>query len=192
MMRICAGQRKRLALEHHELRQDILTICFLSKYVVTNDSVCSGFALIVQEAAQFAAAAGVFQLAQGLCLDLADTFPGDAELLTDFFQCVVGIHPDTKPHAQHALFTGRQRGQNPCCGFPQVRMDCGIRRQQCVLVFDEIAQMAVFFVSDWGFQRDRLFRNLQNLADFFQRPIPPESVRARSRATSGGMCVPAC
>ena len=44
----------------------------------------------VEEAAQFAAAAGVLQLAQGLGLDLTDAFAGDAELpaglIADFDQ----------------------------------------------------------------------------------------------------------
>jgi hypothetical protein len=47
--------------------------------------------LFVEETAQLAAA--VFQLAQRLGLDLADTLAGDAELLADFLKLVIGV-PD--------------------------------------------------------------------------------------------------
>ena len=45
----------------------------------------------------------MLQLAQSLCLDLPDAFAGDAELLPDFLQRVIGVHPDPEAHAQHAL-----------------------------------------------------------------------------------------
>ena len=38
-----------------------------------------------------------------------------------------------------------------------------------VLVFDEVAQVAVFFVANRRFQRNRLLGDLQHLAHFFQR-----------------------
>ena len=53
----------------------------------------------------------MLQLAQRLGLDLADTFAGHAELLADFFQRVVGVHADAKPHAQHPFFARRQRAR---------------------------------------------------------------------------------
>ena len=36
-----------------------------------------------------------------------------------------------------------------------------------VSVFDEIAEMRVFVVTDWGFHRDRLFGDFEDAADFF-------------------------
>ena len=41
----------------------------------------------------------MLELAQGLGLDLTDTFARDAELLTHFFQRVIGVHINTKTHA---------------------------------------------------------------------------------------------
>ena len=50
----------------------------------------------VQEAAELAGAAGVFEFAQGLGLDLADAFAGDRELLAHFLQRVIGVHADAE------------------------------------------------------------------------------------------------
>jgi hypothetical protein len=63
---------------------------------------------VVQEAPQLPAPARVLQLAQRLRLDLADPLAGHVELLADLFQRVVGVHPDTEPHAQHTLLARRQ------------------------------------------------------------------------------------
>src|SRR5580658_7435562 len=60
----------------------------------------------IQEAAQLPRTAGVLQLAQGLGFDLADAFAGDAELLADLFEGVVGVHADAEAHAQHAFLAG--------------------------------------------------------------------------------------
>jgi hypothetical protein len=46
----------------------------------------------------------MLQLAQHLGFDLPDTLAGDAELLADFLQRVIGVHADAEAHAQHALF----------------------------------------------------------------------------------------
>ena len=77
----------------------------------------------VEEAPEFAAAAGVFQLAQGLGLDLTDALAGYRELLADLFERMVGVHADAEAHAQHALLARRQRGQHAGRGLAQVRLD---------------------------------------------------------------------
>src|SRR5262249_24538316 len=59
--------------------------------------------LIIQEAAQFSGARRMLQLAQRLCLDLADALAGHRELLAYLLQRVVGVHTDAETHAQHAL-----------------------------------------------------------------------------------------
>ena len=45
-------------------------------------------------------------LAKRLGFDLADPFAGDAELLPNFLQRVVGVHADAETHPQHAFFAG--------------------------------------------------------------------------------------
>ena len=59
---------------------------------------------LIQETPQLPASARMFQLSQGLGLDLPDSFAGHAELLAYFFERVVGVHADAKAHAQHAFF----------------------------------------------------------------------------------------
>ena len=111
----------------------------------------------------------MLELTQGLGLDLADAFAGDAELLADFFKGMVGIHANAKAHTQHPLFARGQAGQDPGRGFAQVGLDGGINGQDGILVLDEVAQMAVFFIADWGLEADRFLGDFQDLADLFQR-----------------------
>ena len=111
----------------------------------------------------------MLQLAQRLCLDLTDTFAGDRELLADFFQRVVGVHADAEAHAEHAFFARRQRGQHARGGFAQVGLDRGVDRQDRVLVLDEIAEVRIFLVTDGGFERERLFGDLENFSNLLQR-----------------------
>ena len=47
----------------------------------------------------------MLQLPQRFRFNLPDPFAGDRELLADFFERVVRIHPDTKAHPQNAFFT---------------------------------------------------------------------------------------
>src|SRR5262249_59639721 len=58
--------------------------------------------LIIQKAAQLAAAARVLQLGPRLGLALADALARHRALLADPFQPAVGIHADAAPHAPHA------------------------------------------------------------------------------------------
>ena len=50
----------------------------------------------------------VAQFAQSLGFDLTNTFTGNVELLTYFFQSMVGVHIDTETHSQDFRFTGGQ------------------------------------------------------------------------------------
>src|ERR1700723_3043002 len=125
--------------------------------------------LVVEERAEFTAARGVFEFPQSLRLDLTDALASHRELLTDFFQCVVGVHPDTEAHAQHALFARRERRQHTRRGLAQVGLDRRIDRQNRVLVLDEIAEVRIFLIADRRFERERLLGDLENLAHFFER-----------------------
>ena len=50
----------------------------------------------------------MLELAQRFRFDLTNPFARHAELLTHFFQRVIGVHPDTEAHAQHTFFTRRE------------------------------------------------------------------------------------
>src|SRR5262252_5124563 len=126
-------------------------------------------ALIIQKAAQLAAAAGVLELAQRLGLYLADALARHRELLADLFQRVVGIHADAEAHAQHALFAWRQGRQHAGRSLAQIGLNRGVDRQDRVLVLDEIAEMGILLVADRGFQRQRLLGDLEHLAHLLER-----------------------
>ena len=111
----------------------------------------------------------MFELAQGLGFDLADTFAGDRELLANLFQRVVGIHADAETHTQDTFLTRGQGRQHAGRGLAQIGLDGRIDRQDSVLVLDEITEMAVFLVTDRRFQRDRLLGDLHHLAHLLER-----------------------
>ncbi len=111
----------------------------------------------------------MLQFPQSLGLNLADAFARDRELLADFFQRVVGVHADAEAHAQDALFARRQTRQNPRRGFSQIRLDRRFDRQNGVSVFDEVAEVRIFFVANRRLKRDGLLGDFQNLAHFFER-----------------------
>ena len=48
------------------------------------------------------------KFSQGFCLDLSDAFPGDFEVLADFFEGMVAFFSDTKAHAEHFFFSWGQ------------------------------------------------------------------------------------
>src|SRR5438445_11378047 len=64
--------------------------------------------LLIEKGPHLTAAARMLELAQRLGFDLADALAGDAELLPDLFERVIGVHADAEAHAQHALFAGGQ------------------------------------------------------------------------------------
>ena len=61
------------------------------------------------------------------------TLPSHRELLADLFQRVIGVHPDAKPHAQHALFARCQGRSIAAAGLasevPWARP--GVNRTEC-------------------------------------------------------------
>ena len=83
----------------------------------------------------------MLELTQCFRLDLTDTLTGNRELLTNFFQRVVGVHTDTKTHTLNTFFSRGQRCQNTGCGITQVCLNGCINRQQRILIFNEVAQM---------------------------------------------------
>src|SRR6266446_6033857 len=122
--------------------------------------------LIIQEAAQLAAAARVLELAQRLGLDLADALARHRELLADLFQRVVLVHADAEAHAENAFLARCDRSEHAGGGLAQIGLNRGVDRQDRVLVLDEIAEVGIFLVADRGFQR-------QGLLHYFQNPVHP-------------------
>ncbi len=86
---------------------------------------------------------------------------------------MVGRLADPEPFPQHLLFARRQ-GLQRAVDLPlQIVPDRGFQRRHGFLVFDKVAQMAVLFLADRRFQRNRLARDLENLPDLVERQIHP-------------------
>src|SRR6185312_15220429 len=109
----------------------------------------------IEEASELARAARVLELPERLGFDLADALARHRELLAHFFERVVGVHADAEAHAQHALLARRERGEDARRGLAQIGLDRRIQGQHCVLVLDEVAEMAVLFITDRRLQADR-------------------------------------
>src|SRR5689334_4240081 len=65
----------------------------------------------------------MLQPAQRLCLDLADAFTRNVELLTYLFQRVIGVHSYAEAHAQHPFLTRRQGIEHTCDRLLEVGLD---------------------------------------------------------------------
>jgi hypothetical protein len=101
---------------------------------------------------------------------------------------VIGVHADTKTHAQNAFFTRGQRRQHAGRGFAQVGLDRGIDRQERVFVFDEIAELMLSSSSPIGVSSETgslaIFSTLRTLSSgicetlrqFFRRRLAADFV----------------
>src|SRR6218665_2875426 len=137
--------------------------------------------LFVEERTQVFTAGRMTQLAQRLGFDLPDPLAGYIELLTDFLEGVVGVHVDAEAHAQYLGFTGSEAGQYFAGRFLEAFYRGDIDGRLHGGVFDEVTQMGVFVVADRGFHGDRLFGDLQYLADFVLRHFHALAQFFRSR-----------
>src|SRR5262245_56650338 len=111
------------------------------------------------------------QLAKSLGLDLTDTFARDLEVLTDLFERVVGLLADAEAHAEDLLLTRRQRGEHAARLLREVHGDDRLRRRHRGLVLDEVAEMRILFLADRILERDRLLRDLEDLAHLVERQL---------------------
>src|SRR5450631_1157430 len=84
---------------------------------------------------------------------------------------MVRLLPDAEPHAQHLLFPRRERRQHLAGLLGEVHGDDRVGRRDDALVLDEVTEVRVLFLADRRFQRDRLLRDLQDLADLVERQL---------------------
>src|SRR5687768_14396487 len=121
------------------------------------------------------------QLAQRLRLYLAYAFAGHREVLAHFFQRVFAAVADAEAHLDHLLFARRQRLQHRLGLFLQIEVDHRFRRGHRGAVLDEVAEMRIFLFADRRLERDRLLRDLEDLADLRDRNVhaPRDLFRGR-------------
>src|SRR5580700_1920388 len=106
------------------------------------------------------------QFAQGLGFDLADAFAGYRETLPDLFQGVLAAVFEAEAHLDYFFFARGQRAQDLSGLVLEVHVDHGFGGRDYGAVFDEVAEMRIFFFADWGFERDRFLRDLQDFPHF--------------------------
>ena len=92
------------------------------------------------------------QFAQRLGLDLPDPLPGHIEILPHLFEGMIGLLVDAETHLQDLLLAGGQGGQNFPGLLREIELDHRLGGGHDLLVFDEIAQVAVLFLADGRIQ----------------------------------------
>ena len=100
------------------------------------------------------------ELAQGLGLDLAHSFPGDMELLAQLFQCPGPAIFQPEPQGNDPLFPGRQALEHIHQLPPQQLPPGLVHRDARLLVLDKILQMGVLFLAHRRFQAHGLLGQL--------------------------------
>src|SRR6266853_2282339 len=117
-----------------------------------------------QKSPQLPRARRMPQLAQRFCFNLPYAFARDRERLPDFLERVLAAVVQTKPHLNDFFLARRQRLQHRRSLFLQIEVNHRIGRRNYSFVFDEVAQVRIFFLANRRLKGDRLLRNLQNLA----------------------------
>src|SRR5262249_56768650 len=74
---------------------------------------------------------------------------------------VVLVHGYAEAHAAYGFLARREGGKRARGGLAQVRLDRGVDRQHRVLVLNEIAEVRILLVANWGFERDRFLGDFQ-------------------------------
>src|SRR2546425_6339019 len=124
---------------------------------------------LLQVVAELLRARRVAQLAQRLGLDLADALARDAETLAHLFQRPLVAVDQPETQLQHAPLAWRERVEDVF----DLRVEHGergrVRRRDCLTVLDEVAEVRVFLLSDRGLERDRVLRDLHDLAHLLGR-----------------------
>src|ERR1043165_1129514 len=127
--------------------------------------------LVLDERLEALAARRMAQLAERLRLDLADALAGDLEVLAHFLERVVALLADAKAHAEDLLLTRRERREHLAGLIREVDAYHALTGRDDRLVLDEVAEMGVFLLTDRRLERDRLLRDLQDLADLVERQL---------------------
>src|SRR5258707_14865554 len=105
------------------------------------------------------------QLSECFGLDLPDALARDREALADLFERVLAAVADAEPHLDHLLLARRERLEHRLGLLLEVQVDDRFGRRDDVAVLDEVAKMRIFLFADRRLERDRLLRNLEDLAD---------------------------
>src|SRR6478736_3806567 len=120
---------------------------------------------------ELAAPGRVAQLAERLGLDLADALAGDVELLADLLEGAGTPVLEAEPELEHAPLATGQRVKDRLDLLLEELMRRRLGRGERAPVLDEVAEVGVLLLADRGLERDRLLRDLDDLADLLGRDL---------------------
>src|SRR5436190_14816920 len=123
----------------------------------------------------------VTQLRQRLRLDLPDPLAGNPELLADLLQRPRVPVDQAEPQLDDLLLPVGQRVQDRVELLLQEDEGGGIDRYDGVAVLDEVAEVGVLLLTDRRLERDRLLRQLEDLAHPLRRELHLVADLLRSR-----------
>src|SRR5204863_9074033 len=93
----------------------------------------------------------------------------DVELASHFFEGARAPVLETEPQLEHAALAEREPLENALHLLLEQLVRCGVRWREGLVVGDEVAEVAVLFLADRRLERDRLLRDLHDLADLVRR-----------------------
>src|SRR5438094_1542209 len=105
------------------------------------------------------------QLAQRLRLDLPDALSRDVELAADLFERPRAAVLETEAQLQHATLAAGKPFQDRLDLLLEELVRRRVARRESLVIGDEVPEVAVFFLADRCLERDRLLRDLDDLAD---------------------------
>src|SRR4051794_30774455 len=139
---------------------------------------------LLQVVAQLLRARGVTQLAQGLRFDLADALAGYVELAAYFLEGAAAAIFEAEAQLQHFALARRQAGEHVHDLLLEQLVGGSVGRGQGHRVLDEVTEVGVFLLADRGLQRDRLLRDLHDLAYLLRRNLHATADLFRGRFTA--------
>src|SRR5215475_15408314 len=123
----------------------------------------------LEEAPKLLRSRGMAELAEGLGLYLANALTGDGEVLPHFLEGVLAAVGEPEAEAQHLLLARGERVQHLVGLLAEAQPDHALHGRADLLVLDEVAQMAVLFLSDGRLEGDGLLGDLEDLAHIVNR-----------------------
>src|SRR5579875_179251 len=127
--------------------------------------------LLVQVILQLAAAAWMAQLAQSFGLDLANALAGDVELFAHLFQRAAAPIIQAEAQLQHfALALGQAIQHILNLLLEQLMARC-LGRCQGGVVFNEVTQVAILFLTNWRLQANRFLADFDDLAQLLRADL---------------------
>src|SRR4051812_10970239 len=116
-------------------------------------------------------ARGVAQLAERFRLDLADALARDAELATYLFERPLAAVVQAEAKLEHAALAAGEAVEHFFDLLFEQLEGGHLGRRGRALVLDEVAEVAILFLANRRLQRDRLLRDLLNLAHLVGRDL---------------------